>query len=162
MRSLWDRPAATELNVVRAHLPESLWPLFERMSPSDQAHSIRVFQALIKMGHTDLDLLTAALLHDVGKCLDKPNVFERVMVVLANRIAPGRVLTWSEGRAKGWKRAFVIAHQHPEWGADLVAQHGGTDATVQLIRHHQRPASDTGNDDFSRRLSLLQAADSEN
>jgi hypothetical protein len=162
LRALQDRPSASELAFVRAHLPSELLSLFERMSPSDQAHSIRVCQSLLENGHSDAELLAAALLHDVGKSLVRPNILERVLVVLANRIAPKQVLKWSEGQAIGWRRAFVIAHKHPQWGADLVAERGGPEVTVYLIRHHQRSSTEPLNDSLSHRLSLLQAADSDN
>ncbi len=162
LRTLRDKPSQTDLDLVHKHLPAELLPLFERMPAPDQAHSIRVCQTLIDNDHTDPELLAAALLHDVGKCLQTPNIFERVMVVLANQIAPGRVLRWSEGKAEGWRRAFVIAHNHPDWGADLVEKHGGSDVTVQLIRHHQVSTVSLDNDTIADQLSLLQAADSEN
>ena len=37
------------------------------MSVSDQRHSLNVMRTLRRQGHTEPDLLAAALLHDVGK-----------------------------------------------------------------------------------------------
>jgi hypothetical protein len=161
LSTLRDKPDSAGLQLAREHLPASLMSLFENMTPADQAHSIRVCQSLLKQGQTDRDLLAAALLHDVGKSLVTPSIWERVLIVLANQIAPGRVLKWSEAEPHGWKRPFVIAHRHPEWGAGLVADNGGSKTLVQLIQHHQtRPVSD--GEALAHQLSLLQAADSEN
>ncbi len=162
LRALLDKPSPVGIEFARSHLPAELQPLFRRMSPSDQAHSIRVCRALRQDGHSDPELLVAALLHDVGKCLEPLNAFERVLVVLANRMAPGQVLKWSEGQANGWRRAFIVAQKHPDWGAALVAEHGASPTTVELIRQHQRSTAERGDDAFTHRLSLLQAADSEN
>lgn len=162
IQSIWTISSPRDLQVVQSHLPTALQQLFERMSPADQAHSIRVCQSLLKQGHDDPDLLVAALLHDVGKSIVRPTVWERVLFVLANRIAPRQVLKWGEAEVKGWKRAFVIAHKHPEWGAELVAEHGGSPAAVDLIRNHQAVGGWTQDAELSSYLTLLQSADGEN
>jgi putative nucleotidyltransferase with HDIG domain len=162
LRTVWDKPSAADLQLALHHLPQSLETLFKHMDPADQAHSIRVCRSLLRQGHCDPDLLTAALLHDVGKSLVRPTVWERVLYVLANRIAPRQVLKWGKAEANGWKRAFVIARQHPHWGADLVRKHGASPAVVRLIRHHQDTDTALHDDQLALHLSLLQAADSGN
>lgn len=162
LRTLRDKPTDSQLRLIEAHLPLSLQGLFHRMSPSDQAHSLRVCQALLDQGHSDPDLLAAALLHDVGKSIEPPNVLERVLIVLANQIVPRQVLIWGQAKPSGWKRAFVIARQHPEWGADLAAENGGSELTVRLIRQHQSDLSPQHGEDFNRKLALLRAADNRN
>lgn len=161
-QSILLKPAPQDLQIAYSHLPDALIPLFERMSPADQVHSIRVCQSLFNQGHDNPDLLVAALLHDVGKSLVRPTVWERVLVVLANRIAPGQVLKWGEAEAKGWKRAFVIACKHPEWGAEFVAEHGGSATAVKLIRNHQATGKQSQDNELSAQLALLQSADGEN
>lgn len=162
LRNLRDKPTNSQLRLVDAHLPAALQRLFARMSPADQAHSLRVCQALIDQGHTDPDLLAAALLHDVGKSMVPPNVLERVFIVLANQIMPRQVFIWGQAEPRGWKRASVIARQHPGWGADLVAENDGSELTVRLIRHHQADLDPQHGEDFNRKLSLLRAADNQN
>lgn len=162
VRTILGKQTESQLQLVRHYLPDSLIPLFMSMSPTDQSHSLRVCEALLDQGHEDPDLLAAALLHDVGKSLESPTVWERVLVVLANQIAPHRVLNWSEAEARGWRRPFVIAHKHPDWGADLVAKHGGSETLIELIRYHQKEPESLQEDKLIAQLSLLQAADSAN
>lgn len=162
LRTFWNKPTSADLQIVSAHLPVVLRSLFDRMTPADQAHSIRVCQTLLRQGQDNPDLLIAALLHDVGKSVLQPTVWERVLVVLANQIVPERVFMWSEAEARGLRRAFVIAHKHPEWGADLVAEHGGSNIAVQLIRFHQTQPGSNQPEALSHHLSLLKAADSGN
>jgi hypothetical protein len=161
-QSLWLKSSPTDLQIAYTYLPDSLIPLFMSMSPADQSHSLRVCEALLDQGHEDPDLLAAALLHDVGKSLEPPTVWERVLAVLANQIAPHRVLNWSEAEARGWRKPFVIANKHPDWGADLVAKHGGSETLIQLIRYHQVEPESLQDDRLIAQLSLLQAADSAN
>ena len=82
--------------------------------------------------------MVAALLHDVGKTRYPLRLWERVLIVLGRRMFPEKVKEWGSGDPEGWKRAFVIAQQHPDWGADLVEEAGGSPLTVAIIRRHQQ------------------------
>jgi putative nucleotidyltransferase with HDIG domain len=62
----------------------------------------------------------AALLHDVGKLYLPPTLLSK----------PGK-LTPAE---------LHLIRQHPEWGADMVAQVPGLEAVAEIVRlHHERP-----------------------
>jgi hypothetical protein len=39
---------------------------------------------------------------------------------------------------RGWKRPFVIAEQHADWGAEMAARLGASPTSVNLIRRHQQ------------------------
>ena len=56
-----------DYQVVAEVLTPELLALFKRMRASEQHHCIRVMTTLQEWGCTNPDLLTAALLHDVGK-----------------------------------------------------------------------------------------------
>ncbi|NPA92448.1 MAG: hypothetical protein GXO56_02055 [Chloroflexi bacterium] len=157
VRQFWEalrpRVSPTALAEARAHLPHGLWRLFQEMPPEEQAHALRVFQRLKARGCTDPDVLTAALLHDVGKALQRPRLWERVVVVLAQRCCPRRAWAWGQGQARGWRRPFVLARQHPEWGAAQALAAGASSRTAELIRaHHSVNPQDPD-------LALLQWAD---
>ncbi len=160
LRQFWKalraRPDPQRLKAAQRLLSPPLWALFRQMPPNEQAHALRVFQRLQQAGHTDRDLLTAALLHDVGKALHRPRLWERVVVVLAYACCPVRAFHLGEGQPRGWRRPFVLARQHPAWGARLVAEAGAAPKVVALIRHHQTfPPPDIPH------LAALQAADNE-
>lgn len=136
--------------------------LFFRMSDPDQSHSIRVFQTLVDRGEENSDLLSAALLHDVGKSLYPLRAWERSLVVVANRILTTLVLKWGQDEPHGWRKPFVIALQHPKWGAALVRHEGGSETLVTLIRFHQEHAPSSAGDDVRELMKRLQAADGMN
>ncbi|HUS85119.1 MAG TPA: HD domain-containing protein [Anaerolineales bacterium] len=136
--------------------------LFFRMSDPDQSHSIRVFQSLVGQGEENPDLLRAALLHDVGKSLKPLHPWEKALVVLANLIFPKKVFKWGKGEAHGWRQPFVVALQHPEWGAAMVRQAGGSETLVTLIRYHQEHAPSSIGKDVQGLIERLQAADGMN
>ena len=161
-RQVWHTlnsfPAAEELARVRRTLTPPLMSLFGRMHASEQAHSLRVFNRLLAQREKDVDLLVAALLHDVGKSRHPLRLYERVMVVLAKSLFPGWVKRWGRGDPVGWQRPFVIAEQHPAWGAEMAAQAGASPRAASFICRHQESLAGeavTYEDQLLRRLQLL-------
>ncbi len=146
------KPVETE--ALLPHLSPTQIVLFRRMQRSEQSHAFQVLNLLKAAGQTDPDLLSAALLHDVGKVLFPISLFERVVIVLGKRFLPQQAKDWSEGTPERFRRPFVVAAHHPEWGADLAEQACASPRTVELIRHHQDEPPI--NDEL---LAALQAAD---
>ncbi len=157
-RQFWNALPGTrkpvETEALLPHLSPTQIFLFRRMQRSEQIHAFQVLKLLKAAGQTDPDLLSAALLHDVGKVLFPISLFDRVLIVLGKAFFPRQARRWSEGTLDRFHRPFVVAAHHPDWGADLAEQAGASPRTVELIRHHQDISS---NDD--QQLAALQAAD---
>ncbi len=135
--------------------------LFTQFDNSDQQHSFRVVQQLKENGQTHPDLLTAALLHDIGKTKFNVTIWERSLVVLAKLIFPNKLTKWGNGEAMGWKRPFAVKTQHPEWGASMVKSIGSTPITIALIRRHQTKLIEIKTEE-DQLLQYLQWADDQN
>ena len=146
----WLRPVDDDL--ARQHLSPAAFELFMRMPRSDRQHHLRVFEKLRAAGHTHPALLTAALLHDVGKTRTAFTIPDRILAVVVKKLWPARFDQWSQGRPMGWQRAFVVSAQHPAWGADMLAAIDGDPLAVQLIRYHQDCVADVPDDDTLRTL----------
>lgn len=82
------------------------------------------------------------------------------MIVLAKSLFPDVVRRWGRGEPCGWRRAFVVAERHPEWGAQMVKDTNASPLTVELIRKHQNPLPSKTVTIEDRLLSELQMADS--
>ncbi len=136
--------------------------LFRSLPSQDQAHGLRVLDELTREGEHDPDLLAAALLHDVGKLRCPLTVWERAFVVVAQRFFPGAVARWGQGQPRGWRRPFVVALQHPQWGAEMVSAVGGSARLIQLIRLHQDEPGLVPDRELSERLQSLRTADNWN
>jgi hypothetical protein len=156
----WFHPADDGL--ARQHLSPALFALFEQMRRSERQHSLRVLNDLIASGHDQPDLLAAALLHDVGKICAPFSLPEKVIVVLVKAASPGLVLRWGTGSAQGWRRPFAVSVQHPAWGAQMVAEAGGSPLTAELIRRHADTFDGPAQTEADWLLLALQAVDGQN
>jgi hypothetical protein len=149
-----------DYQVVEEVLTPELLALFKRMRASEQHHCIRVMVALREWGYTDPDLLTAALLHDVGKARYPLTLFGRSAAVVIPAIAPQLAQRWKDGEPRGLQRPLVIAYHHPEWSAQDMSAAGASQRASNLARRHQsvnhRASADAEED---RLLELLHAAD---
>jgi hypothetical protein len=143
----------------------------------DQRHALAVYRTLYQAGHTDPELLAAALLHDVGKAAAQLPAWRRAIIVLLDRFAPrllarlsqgepqGHALSLPKGHAlslsKGWRHSFVAHTRHPEVGARWAQEAGCSPLTVTLIRRHQDRLTSCEIEE-DQLLTALQAADSLN
>jgi hypothetical protein len=169
-QALGSAPSSDDMALVSTLLAPPQQMIFQRMHRSEQAHSLRVLQVLLDQREEQKDLLVAALLHDVGKSRFPLHLWERVVIVLTGVVCPECSKRWGERviedeqAPRGWRRAFVVAEEHPAWGAEMALKAGCSQLTVNLIRRHQDiiPSSSINDLNLEDRLLLkLQAADKE-
>ncbi len=171
-RQFWQaistRSSPQDLELASSLLSPTQFELFRQMHESEQAHSLRVLKELRDQGENNVDLQTAALLHDVGKVRAPLRVWERILVVIVRALCPncahnwGSVQTGENLENLGWRRAFVVAGQHPAWGADLAARCGTSELAVSLIARHQEQLPQINDSKIlleDRLLRKLQAVD---
>jgi putative nucleotidyltransferase with HDIG domain len=162
LHTVTARPSPEQVARARAHLPKPLQPLFERLPQHELTHALDVYERLLAEGHADPDLLAAGLLHDVGKTRAPLRLWERVLIVLTQAVRPRLLLRWGEGDPHGWRRPFVTTRQHPQWGAQMVAEAGGSQRLVDLVSKHQVQMREGGPCHEDGLLRALQRADSGN
>jgi hypothetical protein len=169
LRALTARVPDDEVKQAMRVLTPDAQGLFGRQAIQDQRHALAVYRTLYHAGHTDHQLLAAALLHDVGKAAARLPAWRRAIIVLLDRFAPRLLARLSQGepqahvssRRRSWRYAFVVHARHPEAGAGWAQEARCSPLTVALIRRHQdRLAS--GRTEEDQLLAVLQAADSLN
>jgi len=160
--ALLARVSPDDLREADKILPPPARELFRRMSVPDQRHALNVKRTLRDEGHTEPDLLAAALLHDVGKSSAQIHSWHRAIIVLSKRFAPGALLWLTSGAPRGWRRPFVIHRQHAELGAEWAAQAGCSALTISLIRRHQESLHRAPREKEEQLLIALQRADGSN
>lgn len=165
-RQFWNALPGSRKRVETSRLLPYLNPvqivLFQRMKPSEQVHAYGMLERLQDSGHHNPDLLTAALLHDVGKILSPLSLLDRVVIVLGQRLFPRCSRRWGEGSLNRLRRPFIVAAHHPDWGADLALRAEVSTLAAELIRFHQQPIPGDPESDRDRLLAALQAADDDN
>jgi putative nucleotidyltransferase with HDIG domain len=143
-------PGEADYAVARERLSGAQFELFAAQHPRDIVHSAATARWLIDHGHDDPDLITAALLHDVGKGTQRRS--DRVAYVLAEQLGVARLLA-KRGSAFEIRRAIARSRGHSETSADMMARAGASERAVNLARRHHAPP---GEDPV---LALLQQAD---
>lgn len=133
------RASDDEMTVLEQHLNLAQRDLFQKMSPVDQRHGLDVFNTLLRQGHSDPDLLQAALLHDVGK--RGIHLWQRVAGVLLEAFRPALLEKLAINHPQSWLDGFYIYWHHAELGAELAERSGCSPAVVELIRGHHTPLS---------------------
>lgn len=132
--------------------------VFSRLQPNEQHHAVQVLRRLISQGETHPDLQVAALLHDIGKSQAQLAAWERALIVLAGRIVPTSTKDL-DSAPPSWRKAFIVAQEHPRWGARIAREAGVTPLAEALIRRHQDPLPDPPGSLEERLLRELQSAD---
>ncbi len=169
LRALTARVSEDEVEqAIRILTPEAR-ALFRCQAAQDQRHALVVYHALRQAGHTNPQLLAAALLHDVGKAAARLPAWQRAVIVLLEHFAPCLLARLSQGEprgcalslSKGWSRPFVVHARHPEVGSRWAQEAGCTPLTVALIRRHQDGLTGRQTEE-DQLLAALQAADNLN
>jgi hypothetical protein len=167
LRAVVARVSEEELEQISDVLTPASLDLFRSMDVQDQRHGLDVCAALRQAGHANPDLLAAALLHDVGKSAAWLPVWQRAIIVLVERFAPGMLArvsqhasqsiskpaspghrperireyrdrgVWGCESVRAWWRPFAVHARHPEVGAHWAENAGCSPLTVALIRRHE-------------------------
>lgn len=159
LQNLAARPKPQEMAQALTCLTSAERAMFLQLPIPDQGHSLRVWSALSRAGEKDPNLLAGALLHDIGKLRYPLHLWERVIIVLARKLARDWVDRVGSGPARGWRRPFAVSVQHPEWGSDMLAAARSNPRTIEIVRWHQGPIESART--MRRQILALQAADDE-
>ncbi|MBC7871546.1 MAG: HD domain-containing protein [Chitinophagaceae bacterium] len=172
LRALLAFTRRVDHTLAAAHLNPPQMMLFRQMRRSEQLHSLNVLRDVLTLQSSAgdaisamnfSDIAVAALLHDVGKTCYPLAIWQKTLVVLVRAFAHPLYNRWSKGDpANIWQRAFVVAEQHPEWGAALVSSTGLSDRALWLIAHHADDATQWQDDSYVHLLKRLQQADDAN
>lgn len=150
-RNAGVRPTRDDYAFAREWLVDDrLFELFAQQEPRDIVHAVRTAQWLQSRGHTERDLMLAALLHDIGK--GEQRTRDRVAWVVAQALRLEDVAAADRSKV-AMRRALARSADHAAVGAVLLREAGAPAAVVEYTLLHHDPVVEDG------MLALLQAAD---
>jgi hypothetical protein len=123
-----------------AHLEPAEVELWRRMSNPDRRHAVRVARRVEETlgDQADRPVLSAALLHDVGKTDARLRTYGRVVATLTIALAGRKtVAAWTETRGI-WRRIGLYA-EYPRLGAEMLTLAGSDPLAVAWAREHHEP-----------------------
>ncbi|MGH2533716.1 MAG: hypothetical protein ACRDJW_15600 [Thermomicrobiales bacterium] len=137
--ALRSAPVDEQAAIHAARLSPRQVAAFSSLPEFDRRHLCRDFDALRRVGVADMDLLQAALLHDLGKRSPHGQVrlVHRVARVLLGRLAPSLLERLATLPAPRWRLGLALAVHHPQLGAEEAARLGCSPRTCWLIARHE-------------------------
>lgn len=147
-KAFFPRIKPSEIKWITDNLSPEACLLFLRQSRSEQRHALDVAQSILTdnyaLSYSGFhDLLTAALLHDCGKSLVSIRLWQRVFIVLMQKM-PRTIWSRLESGHTVFALPLKIATQHAAWGACLAQQAGLNPEICLLIREHHTPTTELG------------------
>ncbi|HJS47312.1 MAG TPA: hypothetical protein VJ773_04900 [Gemmatimonadales bacterium] len=121
------------------------------MPLADQRHALDVVAHLRADGHSDADLLAAALLHDAGKGR-RIRLWHRVVSVLVDAVAPSRLERLGSPDPGSWRHPFYLQRHHEALSARTALEAGCSPRVVAFIGGTSEPGD-------AQLAAALQAAD---
>ncbi|MEC9113928.1 MAG: HD domain-containing protein [Actinomycetota bacterium] len=149
-------PDPSDVDWAKGILLKSEFALWEKMSASDQKHSI----AVAKMARNELPhdavIIRAGLLHDIGKTAVRSGVVIRVAAAIAKPLANQDTINrWSQG--KGPLATLGALMAYPQLGASMLREVGSDEFIVRWATEHHLPAAEWTVE--RTRAEVLQRAD---
>ncbi len=151
------------LGLAQRHLSTCEYNAFRSMSRSEQLHSLHVLQKVLADDpNAAKALITAALLHDVGKSRYHLSVLQKTLAVIIEAIAPqaSRHLSRDE-TISFWRAPFIVRRHHAKWSGEILRSCGSDADVIWLVERHQDSAEQYRDSQCYVLLSTLQRADGE-
>lgn len=164
VRALFAFSQEADTYLAAQYLNDAQMALFIRMKHSEQLHSLNVLRdVLSQSSDTPDDLAIAALLHDAGKIRYPMAIWQKTLAVLVRAGSNTLYRQWSTGNPQNpFKRACVVAEQHPRWSGELVTETGASERALWLIIHHADALTRWTSHPYSNLLKRLKDADDAN
>lgn len=148
IQAIFPMIASSEITWALENLPPEACSLFLKQSPLEQRHALDVSQSLMKEQHrltlSDFqNLLTAALLHDCGKCKVGNPLWHRVFIVLMQKMPRSSWSRLERGHTR-FATPLRTASLHAIWGGNLAEKAGLDPLICRLIYEHHNPKTELG------------------
>lgn len=163
--SIFKKITREDLELVKSHLNEVEYSLFNKYYEYDKKHVLRVAKDIEKICNDEginsskkSLLIKTALLHDMGKIKAKINILDRVILVLLNKMLGDK--------AKSLKiKKVQVYYNHGFMGYEILKDYIKDDEILFLIKNHHIKNIESlqcNEYDYIKDLNLLMKCDEEN
>lgn len=163
--SIFKRVKKEDIELVKSHLNEIEYSLFNKYYEYDKKHVLRVAKDIEKICNDEginsskkSLLIKTALLHDMGKIKAKINILDRVILVLLNKMLGDK--------AKSLKiKKVQVYYNHGFMGYEILKDYIKDDEILFLIKNHHIKNIESlqcNEYDYIKDLNLLMKCDEEN
>lgn len=147
-----------DIEFVAKYLDDYESKLFFALKESEQKHSVRVAKLAIETVKINIEysevnlerVIRSALLHDIGKCVGKINIFEKSIMVIADKVLKDKIKKF------GSIELVNSYYNHGNMSYDLLKGHSNDEKLLFLIKNHH------SNIDSDKELNLLKYCDDKN
>lgn len=126
--------------------------LFYKLSQQEQVHCVRVAKDVKNTyKQSNIILMKAALLHDIGKIERKLNVMDKSLLVLLDKLSKGKMNRFCN------VKAIDIYYNHGKRGCNILSKNHEDGRLLYLVENHHNEEIE---DDIE--LSILKMCDNRN
>jgi len=135
VRGLHPHLAPSEVALARNLLAPAEFVLFLRAEPRDRRHSMDLYRLLERSTPPPApELLTAALLHDIGK--GQLAGWHRVLYVIADALTPALARRLESPDGAQWRQALWRLRHHAHLSAAILREAGTNPRVIEIVESH--------------------------
>lgn len=133
-RSMVSKINDRDIDFLKIHLKPYELKLFNQLPTYEQKHCINVARDVeITCNRRKLksvDLIKAALLHDIGKIYSNMNLIDKSIMVILHKITNGKIRKYNK-----FKNVNMY-YNHGDIGYNLLKQYGYDERFLFLVKNH--------------------------
>lgn len=131
--ALISKLSEDDIRFINLYLDSEEKELFNRLSESEQKHSVNVARDMKEIFHNNKmlnDIVKVSLLHDIGKIAERLNIIDKSILVILDKITRGSLKKYCKNSKVN------IYYNHGEVGSNLLRGIKYDKELLNIIKYH--------------------------